>query len=303
MVGGITRPRAGNLCAARPPAMSTWGMASVVTRKDVADGIRRLSLSRKVVELHVSLRSFPRLDGGPEALVDAFLDAQCTLLVPTMAPELFAIPAPVNDRPARNGLDYAAEDRESGSRPGTTRAVYDASRTETASWLGATPAYVAARPDRIRSRFPVGELSALGPRAVDLMNADTPEDAFGPLRALVALDGAALLIGVSLTRLTLLHLAETEAGRRPFIRWALDPDGIPTRIRAGECSEGFDRLAPALQPVETQTTVGTSLWRAFPAVEVVKRAAAAIRVEPNITHCPNTQCIECADAIAGGPVE
>jgi len=278
-------------------------MASVATRQDLADGIRRLNLSRKVVELHVSLRSFPRLDGGPEALISAFLDAECTLLVPTMAPELFAIPAPANDRPAQNGLDYAAEDRESASRRATSWQVYDARRTETASWLGATPAYVAARPDRIRSRFPVGEFSALGPRAAALMDADTPEDAFGPLRALVALDGVALLIGVSLTRLTLLHLAETEAGRRPFIRWALDPDGAPTRIRAGECSEGFDRLAPALQPVESKTTVGASAWRAFPAAEVVKRAVAAIRAQPNITHCPNPACIECADAIAGGPAE
>jgi len=289
------------MCAGLRSDGSLWGVL-VVTREDVAHAIGQLKLSGKAVELHVSLRSFPRLDGGPEVLVEAFLDAGCTLLVPTMAPELFAIPAPVDDRPARNGLDYVAEDRE-GPRPARTWEVYNAGRTETASWLGATPAYVAARPDRIRSRFPVGEFSALGPRAADLMDADTPEDAFGPLRALVALDGVTLLIGVSLTRLTLLHLAETEAGRRPFIRWALGPDGRPTRIRTGECSEGFDRLEIALRPIETRMTVGASLWRAYPAVGVVERAVDAIRAEPSITHCPNPACIECADAIAGGPIE
>jgi hypothetical protein len=36
-----------------------------VTTRDAAEGIARLNLPGKVVELHVSLRSFPRLDGGP----------------------------------------------------------------------------------------------------------------------------------------------------------------------------------------------------------------------------------------------
>jgi aminoglycoside N3'-acetyltransferase len=126
---------------------------------------------------------------------------------------------------------------------------------------------------------------------------------FGPLRALVALDGVAVLVGVSLTRLTLLHLAEADAGRRPFIRWALGADGTPMRCRCGECSMGFDNLGPQLEPVERRTTVGASHWRVFSATEVVNRAAAAIREDPAITHCSNPECIECADAIAGGPDE
>jgi aminoglycoside 3-N-acetyltransferase len=149
----------------------------------------------------------------------------------------------------------------------------------------------------------VGTFSAIGPLAADLMKAETTDDVFGPLRALVALDGMVLLIGVSLTKLTLLHLAETEAGRRPFIRWARAADGTPMRLRCGECSMGFDNLAQILDPVEIRTTVGESHWRAFPAAEVVTRAAAAIRQDPTITHCPNPDCIECADAIDGGPVE
>jgi aminoglycoside 3-N-acetyltransferase len=273
------------------------------TTTDVAEGIARLNLPGNVVELHVSLRSFPRLDGGPQTLVDSFLEAGCTLLVPTMANEALAIPAPNNDRPARNGIDYDTEEQLLRRRPAGVPDTYHASRTETDSGLGATPAYVAARQDRLRCQYAVGTFSAIGPRARDLIDAETPADVFGPLRALAALNGTALLVGVSLTKLTLLHLAETEAGRRPFIRWTRGSDGTPTRFRCGECSMGFDNLAQVLEAVELRTTVGASLWRAFPAPEVVARAAAAIRAEPTITHCPNPGCIECADAIAGGPTE
>ena len=110
-------------------------------------------------------------------------------------------------------------------------------------------------------------------------------------------------MGVGLTRLTLLHLAEVEAGRRPFIRWARGRDGRAVRVRAGECSEGFESLASSLAPVERPLVVGASQWRMFPAREALELAADAIRTTPSITHCPNLECIECADAIAGGPLE
>jgi hypothetical protein len=41
----------------------------------------------------------------------------------------------------------------------------------------------------------------------------------------------------------------------------------------------------------------------FPARPALDLAAAAIRAEPTITHCPDPTCLECADAIAGGPIE
>jgi aminoglycoside 3-N-acetyltransferase len=51
------------------------------------------------------------------------------------------------------------------------------------------------------------------------MSADD-DDVFGPLRALRERDGWVVLAGVGLTSMTLLHVAEIEAGRKPFIRWS-----------------------------------------------------------------------------------
>ena len=251
----------------------------------------------------MSLKSFPQIETGPVTLVESFLAAGCTLVLPTAAHLAFRIPAPPDDRPPRNGVDYEAEDaRAVLSQPPGLTDIYDERRTETDPWLGVTPAYVASRPDRIRSQRPVGNFCALGPHARDLIAADTAADVFGPLRALVERDGMVLLMGVTLTRMTLLHLAEVEAGRRPFVHWARGADGRPVRYRSGMCSQGFDNLTDDLAPHATTTTVGASCWRLFNAGDVVRAATAAIRSNPSITHCADPTCIECDDAVAGGPV-
>lgn len=64
------------------------------TGAELAAVIAKLELSGQVVVAHVALRSFKRVDGGPATLVDAFLSAGCTLVMPTMANDTFAIPAP-----------------------------------------------------------------------------------------------------------------------------------------------------------------------------------------------------------------
>lgn len=275
-----------------------------VTRADLAQAISVLSLENSVVAVHVSLRSFPRVAGGPATLVGAFLDSGCTLVVPTMANTLFGIPAPPNDRPARNGRDYDAKaaSAEREPWPGLSD-IYDPSRTDTDPDLGATPAYVASHPDRIRSKRSPGSLAAVGPVANELMAAETDEDMFGAYRALVEHSGAVLLIGVGLDRMTILHLAEVAAGRRPFIYWVRGPEGEPMRSRGGGCSRGFPNLNQVLTPIETRARVGQSTWRLFPARDLVATSADAIRSNPSITRCADPGCVECQDAIAGGPID
>jgi aminoglycoside 3-N-acetyltransferase len=277
---------------------------TVVESADIRRTIEELGLAGRPVGVHVSMRSFGWLVDGPATIVDGLLDAGCTVLAATMAPDLFGVPAPADDRPSRNGIDYDEQDRDRSlaSWPGL-HDTYDHTRTDVSSWLGAFSAHVAARSDRVRCALASGELAAVGPLAEELIGAETDADVFGPLRALADRDGAVALMGVGLTRMTLLHLAEVEAGRRPFVRWSRGRDGRPARARAGECSDGFERLAPALLPIETRTKVGDSHWRVFPARPALDLAAAAIRDDPSITHCPDPSCIACADAIAGGPIE
>jgi aminoglycoside 3-N-acetyltransferase len=266
---------------------------SGVTLAQVADGISALELGETPVCIHVSMRSFGRLEAGAATVVNGLLEAGCTVLVPTFSHQ-FAVAPPDDDRPRQNALDYS----QLPNSPGLGRAFRPDAEVE--PWLGAVPAHVVMRPELVRGANP-GSFAAIGPMASDLI-VDDARDIFGPLRALVRLGGWVVLMGVGLDRMTLLHLAEVVAGRRPFIRWVNGPGDVPMRIRVGECSEGFPNLGPSLAHLMRTTTVGDSTWNALPAAETLAAAADAIRSDPQITHC-GRECIECHDAIAGGPIE
>ena len=109
-------------------------------------------------------------------------------------------------------------------------------------------------------------------------------------------------MGVTLTSLTLLHLAEQMAGREPFRRWSRNPGGDVIMVETGGCSRGFDNIRPVLTSVEIETKVGESRWLVYPAAAALETAAAAIRSNPSITHCDDPACAHCNDAVAGGPI-
>src|SRR5262245_37114770 len=73
-----------------------------VTQVDLQKAIRTLDLSGQVVCVHSSLRSFGQVSGGARAVVQAFLDEGCTLLVPTFSYD-YTIAPPPHLQPPRNG--------------------------------------------------------------------------------------------------------------------------------------------------------------------------------------------------------
>jgi aminoglycoside 3-N-acetyltransferase len=144
--------------------------------------------------------------------------------------------------------------------------------------------------------------SAVGAAARLLIASQQPLAVYASLRTLAERGGSVICMGVGLTRLTLLHLAEQRAGRQLFRRWANGPGGRPMMVEVGGCSEGFARLDGHLTPIERHTQVGGSRWRIFPAMGALALATAAIRADPAITHCSDATCERCADAVLGGPL-
>jgi aminoglycoside 3-N-acetyltransferase len=62
----------------------------VVTRHQVIEGARNLGIAGQPICIHVSLRSFPKLEDGAATLIDGLLETGATLLVATMANQAFA---------------------------------------------------------------------------------------------------------------------------------------------------------------------------------------------------------------------
>jgi len=271
-----------------------------ITKADVRRAIQALGLEHRPVCLHASLRSFGWVEGGPPAIVEAFLEEGGTLLVPTFSSQAHAVAPPPDRRFVRNGWDDAAS--YNISLPTASRRVYTPESRELDKDVGALPAAVLARPDHVRGDHPLCSFSAVGPRARQLIEGQRPVRVYAPLEALAALGGFVVLAGVGLNRLTLLHLGEQQAGRTLFRRWAAGADGQPMTAEVGGCSEGFERLAPVLSALVQRARVGASYWRVFPASEVVDAVAKAIRAKPDITHCGDPGCERCRDAVAGGPL-
>jgi aminoglycoside 3-N-acetyltransferase len=269
-----------------------------VTGEEIRHALRELGLTTQAVCVHSSLRSFGHVAGGAEAVIRAFLDEECTLLVPTFSAAFEIASPPLHLQFERNGWNY--------SNPPTPRRasdrVYSPEALDINPDMGAIPAALVAWHDRARGNHPLDSFTAVGPHAAELVAKQTPLDAYAPLRALIRLHGFVLLMGVGLERLTLLHLAEKEAGRVLFRRWANDQYGEPMAVEVGGCSEGFGRLEPHLRHLMKQTTVGQSNWILLPAAQTLTHATAAIRSNPEITHCSLAECDRCNDAVKGGPI-
>lgn len=270
--------------------------AGFVDAHAVRQGLRNLGLSGRVLCVHSSLRSFGRLQGGAAAFVDACLAEQCTVLVPTFSWTAFAVAAPIDLRPCRNGTDYSWIPSPTCGDPYTP-----ASLELDANEMGAIPAVVLNRDDSFRGDHPLCSFSAVGRWAAELVAGQSWIDTYAPLREVAAGDGAVLLVGVDLTSMTLLHLAEAAAGREPFRRCALSDDGQVHAVPVGGCSSGFEKLRQALDRCMTTTRVASSTWVALDASCALSSATAAIRSDPTITMCTN-RCQRCVDATCGGPL-
>ena len=259
-----------------------------------------LRLSDRPVIVHASLRSFGEpIQGGADALLDLLLARGCTVLVPAFTEPQFGVAPPVDMRPARNGIDYSALTGGTATQDGR---IYGVDCRDINPGLGTLPAMLIDRDDAVRGDHPLNSFAAVGPEAEGLVAAQSPADVYGPIRELADRDGAILLIGVGLDRMTALHLAEQRSGRRLFVRWARNAGGEVSMVEIGSCSEGFPHLEPTLDPLARTATVGASAWRSYPADEALAAATAAIAARQSITHCGDPGCLLCRDATAGGPV-
>jgi aminoglycoside 3-N-acetyltransferase len=270
----------------------------MVTADDIRKAVQRLKVSGQALCVHASLRAFGWVEGGAPAAVGALLAEDCTVLVPTFSADTFAISPPPGMRPARNGWDYTLP---GSAGPGSGR-LYSPDTAAIDERMGAIPKVVVETPGRVRGNHPLCSFSAIGPRAAQLIEGQAPLRVFAPLSALAEGGGSVVLIGVSLNRMTLLHLAEQRAGRRLFRRWANGTDGHPMELEVGSCSEGFGNFEPVLAPFRRKVRVGKSLWHVFPADRTVEVAVSAIRRAPRVTHCGDGACSRCNDAVLGGPL-
>ena len=166
--------------------MGTCGDRVSVTRAELVSGLRRVGVqSGEVVFAHASLRRFGHLEGGPEMVIEALLEAvgpEGTLALPGFSFQLKEVPAPVFD--VRNTPVWASK-------------LYEAFRT---------------RPGVLRSHHVTHSVCAIGARARELTaeHSRTPCGPESPFRKLAAWGARILLLGVSHNASTTFHAVEEQ---------------------------------------------------------------------------------------------
>ena len=257
---------------------------ATVTRTSIREDLSRLGLGRAdIVFFHSSLRSLGWVQGGPDAVVDAFLDIvgpEGLVIVPTLS------------------FCFAGHDgEESGFHPG-----------QTASHVGAITDRLWRRPGAQRSAHPTHSIAAIGNRAAELVAGHDKTSTFGkegPYRRYVEWGAKILFLGVDHRRNTTLHAIEDWLDM-PYLQVeqavVKDADGKPKTIDVTKSPSGdrefyrqgskVERLLEASGIVKRgKVGEATAFW--MPSQEMVDIVVKGLYREPTLLLCDSPSCDFC----------
>jgi aminoglycoside 3-N-acetyltransferase len=255
----------------------------MITQRELLTSLRTLGLERDIPILaHVSLDALGPLNGGVEAILNAFLSSFDTLLMPVFTRRTELIP---EVGPADNGLLYGS------GRISNANAEFFRSDMPSDRAMGAAAESLRRLPQAQRSVHPI--LSFAGVKAEKYITSQSLAEPLAPLQALLEAGGWVLLLGVDQTVNISLHLAESQVGRKQFLRWALTPFGVIECPGMPGCSQGFNAIASRLRRVTRQVQTGEAILQAVSLVDLIGIARGWLETDPLALLCDQPDCAMC----------
>lgn len=249
----------------------------MLTQSDIERGLRKLGLdSSSHVLVHSSYKSLGGVEGGPLTVVRALVDLFATLMMPAFTSDRTFV---WDSRGAFEGNAYAPEPPANMHQPEPF--TYDTPANKTMGVISET--FRTTYPVR-RSAHPSASFIARGALAEQLVGPGTEVDGVEPIRRLMDAGGDVLLLGVTHTNSTAIHLAEQLAGRQLFVRYSLTPDGVRA-ASGGGCGAGFDQLQSHVEHLERRVDLGGATLRCYALPPYVSAAIDLIRSEPFALLC------------------
>ena len=253
-----------------------------------SEALRGLELTDVPVIAHASLHAFGRMDGGPDAFLQALLESVGALVMPAHTYTTMITPTV---GPSNNGIVY-------GSGQDLNRMAEFYSPSMPADRLmGIVPETLRQRPDSKRSSHPI--LSFVGIRANKALAAQTMAEPLAPIRMLAESGGWVLLLGVDHTANTTIHYAESLAGRRQFVRWALTEKGILECPGFPGDSSGFKVIEADMQPYTKKLQIGDATIQAVPMRNLIAVVVERLKKNPKDLLCSNPACLRCNEIRKG----
>jgi aminoglycoside 3-N-acetyltransferase len=241
-----------------------------VKQEQIAEALQTLGLhTGNIVFVHSSLSSIGYVEGGADAVVDAFLDvlgSTGTLVVPTFT----------------------------FSHGGTPNPVFDPIRDP--SEMGRITEVTRRRPGARRSCHLLHSVAALGPHAEDITAVHGPSAwaADGPFWKLYELNAHILMLGVPYLRCTFFHVIEQLVQVR-YRQWrkvdarVQEPDGRKRPLpafsyspRPGFVGNDFNKFGAMLEErgLAQVGAVGNAVTRRFRARDALEVGLAEYRKDP-----------------------
>lgn len=261
-----------------------------VTQEDIERGLRELGLGQNShVLVHSSYKAFGGVEGGPATVARALAGSFATLMMPAFASHRSAV---WDERGLFENNAYPAAPPEGWDISQAEPFTYDTPANPTMGIINET---FRREYDGARSANPMMSFVAYGALADELCGAGTDVDAVEPIRRLMEAAGQVLLLGVTHTNSTAIHLAEQLAGRKQFVRYAMTPDGVRMAMSGG-CGNPFDDLQPHVQHLERRVQVGGSTLRCYDLQSYIETARRLIEDDPEALLCAATKSCSRCDA-------
>lgn len=255
----------------------------MLSYREVSARLQDLKLPVEVpLIIHASLSKVGGIRGGVETMLGALFTLSDRLLFPTFTYKTMVIP---HEGPEDNGMTYGVG-HDTNPMAEIYHPLMSVDRT-----IGLLAEKFRQMPNVRRSFHPI--LSFAASNFDEAITAQTKLDPLAPIRVLADHNGWIILIGVDHTSNTTIHYGEKMAGRKDFTRWALTENGVQDFPGFPGCSDGFNQIAPILQGVTHQVTLGNTTVLAMPVVFVIDVTKAMILSDPEALLCSREDCPRC----------
>jgi len=154
-------------------------------------------------------------------------------------------------------------------------------------------------PSSQRSSHPAYSYVAVGSRGDELVREFKLDDPLLPIRKFLDHNPRVVTIGVDLTAVTAIHLAEETVRPAKFVKeraLTMSRTGLTwVDVRSTGCRSGFVKLSTITepQPEVHQTSIGMATAQSYPMKCLVESAHALLIENANALDCGNNSCLSC----------
>jgi len=263
--------------------MPTRKRAGAFGYRDILLALREIGLEGDARILVIGPSLIPEtVRGGVAALTAALASACKTVIAPAFTYQTMVYPA---EGPPDNAVDYPEASAAS------VEADFFRPSLRVSPLLGPLPETLRRMEGSVRSGHPILSFTGLG--AKEILESQSLAEPFAPIDALAKAGGDVIVLGMDPPANVALHLAEQRTGRKPFVRWALTPQGVVECPGFPGCSRGFETIEEKLAGVIQRGMVGSFPVIRIPLRDLLNIAAGWIRQDPQAMLCTNSDCPFC----------